>query len=111
MPASEGATELIVVDFVDGEGAELVEGQTAVLDFVLFRGDNGVPLESSWGNEPLQIPMIETEFLSGLVDGMLGMNVGGLPGLESPKGFVGSVVIMIIAAAGLVAFFRWKKWL
>ena len=45
------------------------------------------------------------------VTGLLGMNVGGLPGLESPKGFLGSVVIMIIAAAGLVAFFRWKKWL
>ncbi len=45
------------------------------------------------------------------VTGLLGMNVGGLPGLESPNGFVASVVIMIVAAAGLLAYFRWKRWL
>lgn len=45
------------------------------------------------------------------VTGLLGMNVGGLPGLENPRGFLGSVVIMIVAALGLVAFFRAKKWL
>ena len=45
------------------------------------------------------------------VTGLLGMNVGGLPGLESPRGFAGSVVIMVVAAIGLVVFFRWKKWL
>jgi zinc transporter len=45
------------------------------------------------------------------VTGLLGMNVGGLPGLESPWGFLGSVVIMITAAVALLFFFRWKKWL
>jgi zinc transporter len=45
------------------------------------------------------------------VTGLLGMNVGGLPGLESPLGFAGSIVIMVVAAAGLLMFFRWKKWL
>ena len=45
------------------------------------------------------------------VTGLLGMNVGGLPGLESPRGFLGSVVVMIVAAAALLSFFRWKKWL
>jgi zinc transporter len=45
------------------------------------------------------------------VTGLLGMNVGGLPGLESPNGFVVSVVVMLVSAAGLLAFFRWKRWL
>lgn len=45
------------------------------------------------------------------VTGLLGMNVGGLPGLESPNGFVASLIIMVVAAAGLLAFFRWKRWL
>jgi len=45
------------------------------------------------------------------VTGLLGMNVGGLPGLDSPKGFLGSIVIMVVAAAALLAFFRFKKWL
>jgi zinc transporter len=45
------------------------------------------------------------------VTGLLGMNVGGLPGIESPRGFVASVVIMCVAAAVLLAYFRWKRWL
>lgn len=45
------------------------------------------------------------------VTGLLGMNVGGLPGLESPNGFVASVVIMVVAAAVLITYFRWKRWL
>ncbi len=45
------------------------------------------------------------------VTGLLGMNVGGLPGLESPQGFLASVIIMVAAAAALLAFFRAKKWL
>lgn len=45
------------------------------------------------------------------VTGLLGMNVGGLPGVESPSGFLGSVIVMLIAGAGLIAIFRWKRWL
>ena len=45
------------------------------------------------------------------VTGLLGMNVGGLPGLDSPSGFIASVVVMIVAAVALVVLFRWKKWL
>ena len=45
------------------------------------------------------------------VTGLLGMNVGGLPGLESPLGFTWSVIVMIVAAFGLLLFFRYKKWL
>lgn len=44
------------------------------------------------------------------VTGLLGMNVGGLPGLESPYGFLFSITIMIVAAVGLATFFRWKRW-
>jgi zinc transporter len=45
------------------------------------------------------------------VTGLLGMNVGGLPGIDSDAGFMGSVVVMVVAAIGLLGFFRWKKWL
>ena len=45
------------------------------------------------------------------ITGLLGMNVGGLPGLDNPKGFVGSVIAMLVAAVALVALFRSKKWL
>ena len=45
------------------------------------------------------------------VTGLLGMNVGGLPGLESPRGFAWSVVVMIGAAGALLLYFRFRKWL
>jgi zinc transporter len=45
------------------------------------------------------------------VTGLLGMNVAGLPGTVSPNGFLISMVIMVALGIGLVAFFRWKKWI
>lgn len=45
------------------------------------------------------------------ITGLLGMNVGGLPGLEDPNGFVVSAVTMVVSAVVLLVFFRWKKWL
>jgi len=45
------------------------------------------------------------------VTGLLGMNVGGLPGLENSAGFLWSVIVMIVSAIGLLVFFRWKRWL
>ena len=45
------------------------------------------------------------------ITGLLGMNVGGLPGVDSDAGFIASAVIMVVAALGLFAFFRWKNWL
>ena len=44
------------------------------------------------------------------VTGLLGMNVGGLPGLESPYGFTWSIAVMLAAGAALLLFFRFKKW-
>ena len=76
VPASEGATEVTTVDLIEGDGAELEEGQTAVLRMVMFRGDSLVALESTWAGDAIQIPMVEGAF-PGLVAGMPGMQVGG----------------------------------
>ena len=43
--------------------------------------------------------------------GLLGMNVGGLPGVERNDGFLWSAGIMIASGIGLMLFFRWKKWI
>ena len=45
------------------------------------------------------------------ITGLLGMNVGGLPGVDSDAGFTASIVLMVVSAIGLLGFFRWKKWL
>lgn len=45
------------------------------------------------------------------VTGLLGMNVAGLPGTADPNGFVYSMLLMLVCFIGLIAYFRWRKWL
>jgi zinc transporter len=45
------------------------------------------------------------------VTGLLGMNVGGLPGVESPRGFLVALGVMAGASAAMLAYFRYRKWL
>jgi peptidylprolyl isomerase len=76
VPASEGASETTFTDLVEGDGPELLAGQTGVINYVLFRGDNLVALESSWEGEPVQVPTAQGGF-PGFVNGLPGMQVGG----------------------------------
>ncbi|MDX1555930.1 MAG: zinc transporter ZntB, partial [Xanthomonadales bacterium] len=43
--------------------------------------------------------------------GLMGMNVAGLPGLEFPHAFWIVVVLMFAAAGGILAYFKWKRWI
>ena len=45
------------------------------------------------------------------VTGLLGMNVGGLPGIESPRGFFIAVVVMVATSVAMLIYFRFRKWL
>ena len=83
VPASEGAAETTSTDLVDGEGDELQVGQTAVINYVLFRGDNQVSLESSWESAPVPVPIVEDGF-PGFVKGLPGMKVGGRRAIVVP---------------------------
>ena len=76
IPPSEGATDTTTTDLIEGDGTELQAGQTAVINYVLFRGDNGVLLESSWEAEAVPVPTAEGGF-AGFVKGLPGMKVGG----------------------------------
>ena len=88
VPASEGATEVTTVDLTEGDGATPEADQTAVLQYVMFRGDNGVQIDSSWDTAPIQVPMTEGTF-AGLLEGLDGMKVGGRRAITIPpeKGF------------------------
>ncbi len=77
VPESVGATETTVVDVREGEGAELEPGQTGVINYVLFRGDNLAALESSWETEPVQVGTAAVGGFPGFVKGLPGMKVGG----------------------------------
>ena len=83
VPESEGATETTSTDLVEGEGPELQAGQTGIINYVLFRGDNGVLLESSWEAEPVPVPTAEGGF-PGFVNGLPGMKVGGRRAIVVP---------------------------
>jgi len=83
VPESEGADDTSFVDLVEGDGPELEPGQTGVLNYVLFRGDNLVALESSWVAEPVQIGTAVGNF-PGFVEGLPGMQVGGRRAIVIP---------------------------
>lgn len=84
VPLSEGALNTTFEDLVVGEGELLEPGTTALIRYVNFRGDNGVAIESNWGNDPLQIPYSDQQLFPGLFLGMDGMNVGGRRAITIP---------------------------
>jgi zinc transporter len=45
------------------------------------------------------------------VTGLLGMNVGGLPGIDSPRGFLIALIVMVSTSAAMLIYFRYRKWL
>jgi zinc transporter len=56
------------------------------------------------------LSMVATIFLPlGLITGLLGINVGGLPGTESPVAFFWVCVLLVALAVAGFAFVRWKK--
>lgn len=74
--ASTGVEGLEVVDTREGSGAELAAGQTAIIRYALFRGDNRVLLVSNWDQPPTPFPVVEGSFPV-LYEGLPGMKVGG----------------------------------
>jgi zinc transporter len=46
-----------------------------------------------------------------LVAGMLGMNVAGMPGAESPWAFAITCGVFVVVGIALAGAFRWMKWL
>jgi len=47
----------------------------------------------------------------GLMTGLLGINVGGIPWADDPAGFAAVTGILVLIAVGLVSLFRWMRWL
>ncbi|WP_413663181.1 zinc transporter ZntB [Microbulbifer sp. CNSA002] len=43
--------------------------------------------------------------------GLFGINVGGIPWGQSSLGFIAFCILLVVALAGQVALFYWKKWL
>lgn len=46
----------------------------------------------------------------GFLTGLFGINVGGIPLAEDPRGFADIVLLMLGISAALIALFRWRRW-
>jgi zinc transporter len=46
----------------------------------------------------------------GLIAGLLGMNVGGLPGTQDHYGFIIVIILMVAIAAAELWYFKRKGW-
>ncbi|MFC0117621.1 zinc transporter ZntB [Pseudoalteromonas xiamenensis] len=47
----------------------------------------------------------------GFLTGLLGVNIGGIPGTENPFAFILFVVFLVVLTFGIGVYFRWRKWL
>ena len=45
------------------------------------------------------------------VTGLLGINVGGLPGADDPRGFVVACAVLVVVALTIVLVFRFGRWM
>lgn len=47
----------------------------------------------------------------GFITGLLGVNVGGVPGVDDPSAFLQLVIACTLIGMGLIAAFRWRRWM
>lgn len=104
---SGNCDELFVTDLVEGDGAELQLGESAYVHLIAYRGDTGEQVASSWETgQPQGITFVEDGALPGLIDGMVGMKVGGRRQMAIPAvdafGSVGNEGLGIPADVDLV---------
>jgi peptidylprolyl isomerase len=83
--ADAPVTELAVEDLTPGDGAELAQGDTAVVHLIAARGDTGEVVESTWtSGQPQPVVVASGQLLAGLVEGLPGMKVGGRRAVTIP---------------------------
>jgi peptidylprolyl isomerase len=83
--SDEPATRLLVEDLEPGDGAELAEGDTAVVHLAAARGDTGEILQSTWTTgQPQPIILADGQILPALVEKLPGMKVGGRRAVTIP---------------------------
>jgi peptidylprolyl isomerase len=73
------ATDIITDDVIEGDGAELTTGMTAVVNVIAVCATNGAVLQNTWGDDQREfIDTTDTSaILPGLLTGILDMQVGG----------------------------------
>ncbi|QCB50197.1 FKBP-type peptidyl-prolyl cis-trans isomerase [Rhodococcus sp. PAMC28707] len=76
-------TDLVVVDLVEGDGAEAVAGGDVEVHYIGVEFDSGEEFDSSWSRgESIQFPL--RGLIQGWQDGIPGMKIGGRRQLTIP---------------------------
>lgn len=82
---TDNVSEVIVTDLQEGSGAEVQAGSKVVLQLLAFRVDTGEEIASTWASpQPLSFEVTEGGSLPGVIEGLVGMKVGGRRQLHVP---------------------------
>lgn len=77
-PISNGASELRIDDLVVGEGRVVEEGSNVLAQLMVYRGDTGELLDSTWdGAGPVRLIVTEGQLVPGMYEAVLGSAQGG----------------------------------
>jgi len=86
IPDGDAPSELVIVDEIEGEGAEAKRGQRVVVHYSGVAWSNGREFDSSWSrNDTFDFRLGAGEVISGWDDGVAGMKVGGRRRLTIPS--------------------------
>lgn len=77
IPTSVGATKPTATDLVVGTGETAVFGQQAYIQIIAYRGDTAAELQSTWATGQAAQVGLDSGTVTGLVNGIIGMKVGG----------------------------------
>jgi len=78
VPLSNGSTELSLDDLVIGEGRAIEEGSQVLAQLLVYRGDTGELLDSTWdGAGPVRLIVADGELVPGMYQSLLGIRQGG----------------------------------
>ena len=84
-PAGEPPADLVIVDEIEGDGAEATTGRTVVAHYVGVSFSTGEEFDSSWNRgDPLAFPLGAGQVIKGWDQGVAGMKVGGRRRLVIP---------------------------
>jgi FKBP-type peptidyl-prolyl cis-trans isomerase len=78
IPSTPAPTKLVTKDLVQGTGATASQGKTVTVNYVGELYKNGKEFDSSWSrNQPFTTALSPGSVISGWVQGLDGMKVGG----------------------------------
>ncbi|MEQ8717349.1 MAG: FKBP-type peptidyl-prolyl cis-trans isomerase [Acidimicrobiales bacterium] len=85
VPAGDPPTELEIIDLIEGDGPEVVDGSTVEVHYVGISWSTGEQFDSSWDKgSPFEVTLGQGRVIPGWDQGLIGMHEGGRRELRIP---------------------------